>query len=142
MAATRRPQRPPYAGAVSLGQSFGEGAPAPLSGDKQSYRCADQNQKSRNGRHNAYLFKGGHDPPPMLTPTRLEEQRSRTDEVAVRLPTQRVEIWGPAVSNKPPEPISGLTVFGIVPAAPARQPRKAASVSNARAVSLTLTVDW
>jgi len=65
---------PPYAGAVSLGQSFGEGAPAPLSGDKQSYRCTDQNQKSRKGRHNAYLFKDGHDPPPMPTPTR----RART----------------------------------------------------------------
>jgi hypothetical protein len=36
----------------------------PLSGDKQRYRYADQNQKSCKGRHNAYLFKDGHDPPP------------------------------------------------------------------------------
>src|SRR6266436_1185901 len=31
---------------------------------QQSYRCTDQNQKSRKGRHNAYLFKDGDDPPP------------------------------------------------------------------------------
>ena len=54
----------PLSWAVSLEQSFGEGASAPLSGDKQSYRCTDQNQKSRKGRHNAYLFKDGDDPPP------------------------------------------------------------------------------
>src|SRR6267142_5003071 len=84
----------PYAGAVSLGQSFWRGRSG-LSGDKQSYRCADQNQKSRKGRHNAYLFKDGHDPPPDANAyTGEQEQRSRTAEVAVRLPTQGVEILG------------------------------------------------
>jgi hypothetical protein len=31
-------------------------------GDEQRHRCADQNQKSRKGAHDAYPFKRGHDP--------------------------------------------------------------------------------
>jgi hypothetical protein len=125
------PQRSPYAGAVSLGQRFGEGAPAPLSADKQSYRCADQNQKSRNGRHNAYLFKGGHDPPPDANAYTASKKNDRArlrllSDCRHRGPkflgTGRITPLG--FLNWPPEPISGLTVFGIVPAVPARQPRQ------------------
>jgi len=125
------PQRSPYAGAVSLGQRFGGGAPAPLSADKQSYRCADQTKNPvRAG--TTYLFKGGHDPPPRLpTPTRA---RKNNDRARLRLLSD-CRHRGPkflgtgritplAFLNWPPEPISGLTVFGIVPAVPARQPRQ------------------
>jgi hypothetical protein len=46
--------KPPHSGAVAVVRQLRR-----LSADKQSYRCADQNQKSRKGRHNAYLFKDG-----------------------------------------------------------------------------------
>ena len=45
----------PQSGAVAVVRQLRR----PLSGDKQSCRCADQNQKSRKGRHNAYRFKDG-----------------------------------------------------------------------------------
>jgi hypothetical protein len=84
-----------------------EAAPLPLSGDKQRYRCADQNQKSGKCRRNAYLFKRGHGSSPGCQRLQGQEQRSLTAEVAVRLPTQGAQILGEATEAEPGEGLPG-----------------------------------
>ena len=115
----------------SVGNSPAASEGLPLCDDKQHHRCADQNKKSHKGRHNAYLFKRGHDPSPNAKFTRQQGQRSPAAGVAVRSPTQGVKIFGGTEAGEPERLSPGraagtvlvLTGSQSVPGRPGTTPR-------------------